>query len=193
MEALAREPNVHVKVSEFGLKDREWEYESNRRVVLDALAIFGVERAMFATNFPVAGLRIGYGALVEAMSRMLRAPVAGSSATCSSGRMQRRSIACRFRFLDSPRQRLAQRLPLRELGGETDPRIGRAGRGQRQIGQVRAAREMPVIKAAGAAAVERDGANAGIRVEQLGDRVRHFGADRRIGAGRPRSALDDIP
>ena len=71
MEILAREPNVQVKVSEFGLKDREWEYESNRRVVLDALAIFGVERAMFATNFPVAGLRIGYGALVEAMSRML--------------------------------------------------------------------------------------------------------------------------
>jgi len=71
METLAREPNVHVKVSEFGLKDREWEYESNRRVVLDALAIFGVERAMFATNFPVAGLRIGYGALVQAMSRML--------------------------------------------------------------------------------------------------------------------------
>ena len=41
-------------------------------MVLDALAIFGVERAMFATNFPVAGLRIGYGELVGAMSRMLR-------------------------------------------------------------------------------------------------------------------------
>jgi predicted TIM-barrel fold metal-dependent hydrolase len=71
MEVLAREPNVHVKVSEFGLKDQPWEYESNRRVVLDALAIFGVERAMFATNFPVAGLRIGYRDLVAAMSRML--------------------------------------------------------------------------------------------------------------------------
>jgi predicted TIM-barrel fold metal-dependent hydrolase len=71
MEVLAREPNVHVKLSEFGLKDQAWDYESNRRVVLDALAIFGVERAMFATNFPVAGLRIGYGDLVGAMSRML--------------------------------------------------------------------------------------------------------------------------
>ena len=37
----------------------------------DALSIFGPERAMFATNFPVAGLRIGYGALVDAMRRML--------------------------------------------------------------------------------------------------------------------------
>jgi predicted TIM-barrel fold metal-dependent hydrolase len=71
MEILAREPNVHLKVSEFGLKDRAWEYPSNLRVVLDALAIFGIERAMFASNFPVAGLRIGYGALVAAMSQML--------------------------------------------------------------------------------------------------------------------------
>jgi predicted TIM-barrel fold metal-dependent hydrolase len=71
MAVLAREPNVHVKVSEFGLKDRAWDYESNRRVVLDALAIFGVERAIFATNFPVAGLRIGYGDLVAATSRMV--------------------------------------------------------------------------------------------------------------------------
>lgn len=71
MAVLARQPNVHVKVSEFGLKDQAWEYESNRRVVLDALAIFGIERAIFATNFPVAGLRIEYGALVAAMRRML--------------------------------------------------------------------------------------------------------------------------
>jgi predicted TIM-barrel fold metal-dependent hydrolase len=71
MAVLAREPNVHVKVSEFGLKDRAWDYEENRRIVLDAIAIFGIERAMFASNFPVAGLRIGYGALVDAMSRML--------------------------------------------------------------------------------------------------------------------------
>ena len=71
METLARQPNVHVKVSEFGLKDRAWDYESNRRVVLDAIAIFGIERAIFATNFPVAGLRVEYDALVSAISRML--------------------------------------------------------------------------------------------------------------------------
>jgi predicted TIM-barrel fold metal-dependent hydrolase len=71
MEALAREPNVWVKVSEFGLKDRAWDYEDNRRVVLDAIAIFGIERSVFATNFPVASLRIGYDALVRALRRML--------------------------------------------------------------------------------------------------------------------------
>ena len=71
MAVLAREPNVHVKVSEFGLKDRAWDYQENRCIVREAVAIFGIERSMFASNFPVARLRIGYRALVEAMSRML--------------------------------------------------------------------------------------------------------------------------
>ena len=71
MEVLAREANVWVKVSEFGLKDRAWDYQENRRIVRDAIAIFGIGRSVFATNFPVASLRIGYGALVEAMRRML--------------------------------------------------------------------------------------------------------------------------
>jgi predicted TIM-barrel fold metal-dependent hydrolase len=71
MEAVAREPNVHVKVSEFGLKDRAWDYQSNRRVVEDAIAIFGIERCIFATNFPVASLRIDYDGLVRSLSRML--------------------------------------------------------------------------------------------------------------------------
>jgi Amidohydrolase len=48
-----------------------WDYEQNRRIVLDALAIFGIERSMFASNFPVAGLRINYDVLVRAMKRML--------------------------------------------------------------------------------------------------------------------------
>lgn len=71
METIASCPNVHLKVSEFGLKDKPWDYESNARVVADAIAIFGIERCMFASNFPVAGLRIGYDDLVRAMRRML--------------------------------------------------------------------------------------------------------------------------
>src|SRR6185369_10590499 len=71
MEAVARQPNVHVKVSEFGLKDSAWEYESNRRVVMEAIAIFGIERCMFASNFPVAGLRIDYDTLVRSLDKML--------------------------------------------------------------------------------------------------------------------------
>ena len=94
MEAVAHQPNVHVKVSEFGLKDSAWDYESNRRVVMEAIAIFGIERCMFASNFPVAGLRIDYDTLVRSLDRMLggiRRPIA----TASSGRMRQRSTVFR--------------------------------------------------------------------------------------------------
>jgi predicted TIM-barrel fold metal-dependent hydrolase len=71
MQALARQPNVHVKLSEFGLRDRAWHWTDNAPLVRDTLAIFGWQRCMFASNFPVAGLRIGYHELVTALQRML--------------------------------------------------------------------------------------------------------------------------
>ena len=71
MEVIAREPNVHLKISEFGLRDKPWDYESNRRIVLDAITIFGIERCVFATNFPVAGLRVDYDKLVRSVKRMV--------------------------------------------------------------------------------------------------------------------------
>jgi predicted TIM-barrel fold metal-dependent hydrolase len=71
MEGIARQPNMHLKISEFGLADQAWDYESNRAIVRDALAIFGLERCLFASNFPVAGLRIGYDPLVRAVARMV--------------------------------------------------------------------------------------------------------------------------
>lgn len=71
MEALAALPNVHVRLSELGLRDRPWREEDNLPVVRDAVAIFGWQRAMFGSNFPVAGLRISYPALVRAMAAAL--------------------------------------------------------------------------------------------------------------------------
>lgn len=72
MERLAREPNVHVKVSELGQREVSWDFESTRGVVLDTLAIFGIDRCMFASNFPVARLRISYDSLVDSMLRILK-------------------------------------------------------------------------------------------------------------------------
>lgn len=71
MEALAALPDVHVRLSELGLRDRPWREEDNFPVVRDAVAIFGWQRAMFGSNFPVAGLRISYPALVRAMAEAL--------------------------------------------------------------------------------------------------------------------------
>ncbi|WP_201190439.1 amidohydrolase family protein [Pseudomonas fluorescens] len=71
LEALALQPNVHIKLSEFGLKDSPWHYEDNRLVVLTALEIFGARRCMFASNFPVAGLRASYDTIADGVARML--------------------------------------------------------------------------------------------------------------------------
>lgn len=68
MEALASHPRVTVKLSEFGLRDAEWNEAENRRIIAEAIAIFGTERCMFASNFPVAGLRATYSTLVDTMS-----------------------------------------------------------------------------------------------------------------------------
>jgi predicted TIM-barrel fold metal-dependent hydrolase len=40
-------------------------------VVLAALEIFGSERCMFASNFPVAGLRASYDTIADGMAGML--------------------------------------------------------------------------------------------------------------------------
>lgn len=71
MQALADCPNVMVKVSELGLRDRPWTIESNRGVVLETTELFGMDRCMFASNFPVAGLKISYTQLVNNMSEIL--------------------------------------------------------------------------------------------------------------------------
>jgi predicted TIM-barrel fold metal-dependent hydrolase len=71
MKNLAESPNVYCKLSELGLKQAPWTVESNRAIVREALDIFGVDRCMFASNFPVASLRIGYRAQVAAMLRIL--------------------------------------------------------------------------------------------------------------------------
>ena len=71
METLARQENVHVKLSEFGLRGRPWDSEENARIVYETIAIFGWQRCMFASNFPVAGLRIRYPDLVGSVAGML--------------------------------------------------------------------------------------------------------------------------
>jgi predicted TIM-barrel fold metal-dependent hydrolase len=56
LATLAREPNVAVKISGLGVPGQRWTAESNREVVLRTIELFGVDRAMFASNFPVDGL-----------------------------------------------------------------------------------------------------------------------------------------
>lgn len=72
MGALAELGHVYLKVSELGLASGPWDYIDNRQVVREAIEIFGFNRCMFASNFPVAGLRIGYVDQLSAIAHMVR-------------------------------------------------------------------------------------------------------------------------
>jgi len=56
MNALARCPNVAVKISGIGIPGVPWTVENNRDIVLSTIDAFGVDRSMFASNFPVDGV-----------------------------------------------------------------------------------------------------------------------------------------
>ena len=53
IEQVALKPNVMIKISGLGQTNHPWTVESNRNIVLRALEIFGPDRCMFASNFPV--------------------------------------------------------------------------------------------------------------------------------------------
>lgn len=56
LEGMALFDNVALKISGLGLPGRPWRVEDNRPVVRDAIAIFGTDRCLFASNFPVDSL-----------------------------------------------------------------------------------------------------------------------------------------
>jgi len=56
LRELAACPNAAIKISGLGVPGARWSAALNREVVLSAIDIFGVARAMFASNFPVDGL-----------------------------------------------------------------------------------------------------------------------------------------
>lgn len=75
LRGLAACPNVAIKISGLGMFDHAWTVESIRPYVLEAIATFGVERCMFASNFPVDKLHAGYRAIWQGFADV----VAGAS------------------------------------------------------------------------------------------------------------------
>ena len=60
LETIAMQDNVALKISGLGQPGRPWTVAGNGPVVRDAIAIFGVSRCMFASNFPVDSLVADY-------------------------------------------------------------------------------------------------------------------------------------
>ncbi|MDK6787831.1 amidohydrolase family protein [Actinotignum timonense] len=53
LDFMAQYPQVSIKISGIGLKVQPWTVENNRPIVERITEIFGTERIMFASNFPV--------------------------------------------------------------------------------------------------------------------------------------------
>ena len=53
LELIAAEPNVRLKISGLGMPGQRWTTDLNGEIVRTAIAMFGPDRAMFASNFPV--------------------------------------------------------------------------------------------------------------------------------------------
>jgi predicted TIM-barrel fold metal-dependent hydrolase len=72
LETAAAQPNVAIKISGIGRPGLPWTLTANGPVIRDAINIFGPERAMFASNYPVDGLagsfQIIYGGFRAAVS-----------------------------------------------------------------------------------------------------------------------------
>ena len=66
MNKLAECPNVAVKIAGLPMTDWNWTLESLRPIVLEAIDIFGTERAMFGSNFPIDGLHGTFDVLFNA-------------------------------------------------------------------------------------------------------------------------------
>jgi len=90
MRALAAEPGVMTKISGLGMLDHDWTTASIRPLVLETIEIFGVDRCMFATNFPVDRLFGSYRQILTAFSEITAdftpaertALFSGTAATC---------------------------------------------------------------------------------------------------------------
>jgi predicted TIM-barrel fold metal-dependent hydrolase len=72
LELAAAQPNVAIKISGLGRPGLPWTLTANGPIIRDTIDIFGPERCMFASNFPVDGLtgsfQVIYGGFRAAVS-----------------------------------------------------------------------------------------------------------------------------
>jgi len=70
MRALAECVHCTCKLSCLCLRAAPWDYQDNRRVVLETIDLFGAERCMFASNFPVDRVRVSFAQMFDDFKRM---------------------------------------------------------------------------------------------------------------------------
>ena len=70
MRTLAAQPNVAAKISGLGMFEPNWTADSIRPLVLATIEIFGPERCLFASNFPVDKLASDYDRIWQAFDQI---------------------------------------------------------------------------------------------------------------------------
>jgi predicted TIM-barrel fold metal-dependent hydrolase len=71
MQELAVQPNVSVKLSGLGMTDWRWTSGSIRPFILSTIDYFGVDRCMFASNFPVDRIYSSFETLYDAFAEIV--------------------------------------------------------------------------------------------------------------------------
>jgi predicted TIM-barrel fold metal-dependent hydrolase len=72
MTTLATCPNVNVKVSGLGQLGQSWTPTANRDIVRTVIDLFGVERCMFGSNFPVDSLCATFPTIFNGFREIVR-------------------------------------------------------------------------------------------------------------------------
>jgi predicted TIM-barrel fold metal-dependent hydrolase len=67
LSAMAKLPNIHIKLSGFGMYDSDWSSESFLVLFQTVLDLFGAHRIMWGSNFPVDSLMKSYSFCVTQM------------------------------------------------------------------------------------------------------------------------------
>ena len=71
MAVAAEADNIICKISGLGMGDHDWTVDSIRPFVLHCIETFGVDRCLFATNWPVDWLWSSYDAVVDAYTEII--------------------------------------------------------------------------------------------------------------------------
>jgi predicted TIM-barrel fold metal-dependent hydrolase len=71
MRLLARNPNVHTKISGLGTFLHRFDRDAIRPVVLETIEIFGADRCLFGSNFPIEKIWTDYRTLLDGTASIL--------------------------------------------------------------------------------------------------------------------------
>ena len=71
MRALAAHPNVAVKVSGLSLPGMPWTAQTQGAVILETIDMFGIDRCMFASNFPPDNCVTEYAPMMDAFATVM--------------------------------------------------------------------------------------------------------------------------